>query len=274
MAPMSLDGRVAIVSGGSRGIGRGVAESLLRRGASVAICARTADEVSRAAEDLAPLGAVRGFPCDVTVATEVRAVVESASETFGRLDIAVCCQGIYGNSYSVLDYPEREWDEVIGINLKGSFLLGQAAARAMIASGSDAGRIVLISSVDALTAEPNCIPYNASKAALHGLARGMAVDLAPHGITCNVIAPGWVATPMTAGSLPRAVLELEEHFELTLTGRIGVPADIGEAAAWLANPSSSYVTGSVFVIDGGQTAAAAMPSNYKRPSSRGSAEAG
>jgi NAD(P)-dependent dehydrogenase (short-subunit alcohol dehydrogenase family) len=199
----------------------------------------------------------------VTAAAQVDALLSSVIEAFGRLDIGVCCQGVYGNAYSVLDYPEEEWDEVVGINLKGSFLLGRAAARAMVDCGTDAGRIVLISSVDALAAEPNCIPYNASKAAVHGLARGMAVDLASHGITCNVIAPGWVATPMTAQSLPKAVLDLEEPFELTVTGRIGVPADIGEAAAWLVDPSSSYVTGSVFVIDGGQTAAAPMPSNYK-----------
>jgi NAD(P)-dependent dehydrogenase (short-subunit alcohol dehydrogenase family) len=258
-----LSGRVAVVAGGSRGIGRGVAESLIRRGASVVICARSEDEVTRAAEELGALGPVRGVRCDVTHATEVGDLVGSTVETFGRLDIAVCCQGVYGDAYSVLDYPEQEWDDVVAINLKGSFLLGQAAGRAMVECGTDAGRIVLISSVDALTAEPNCIAYNASKAALHGLAKGIAVDLGSHGITCNAIAPGWVATPMTAGSLPKGVLDLKEPFELTITGRIGVPADIGEAAAWIADPSSSYVTGSIFVIDGGQTAAAAMPSNYK-----------
>jgi NAD(P)-dependent dehydrogenase (short-subunit alcohol dehydrogenase family) len=258
-----LSGRVAVISGGSRGIGRGVAESLLRRGASVVVCARSEDEVARAVHELGALGPTRGLRCDVTRAADVSELVASAAEAFGRLDIAVCCQGVYGNAYSVLDYPEHEWDEVVAINLKGSFLLGRAAGRAMVECGTDAGRIVLISSVDALTAEPNCIAYNASKAALHGLARGMAVDLAPHGITCNAIAPGWVATPMTAGSLPKAVIDLEEPFELTLTGRIGVPSDIGEAAAWLVDPGSSYVTGSILVIDGGQTAAAPIPSNYK-----------
>src|SRR5581483_1005 len=262
-----LSGRVAVISGGSRGIGRGVAESLLRRGAAVVICARSEDEVTRASDELCALGPARGLRCDVTRAPEVREAVASAVEAFGRLDIAICCQGIYGNAYSVLDYPEREWDEVVAINLKGSFLLGKAAGRAMVECGTDAGRIVLVSSVDALTAEPNCIAYNASKAAIHGLARGMAVDLAPHGITCNAIAPGWVATAMTAGSLPKAVLERQEPFELTVTGRIGVPADIGEAAAWIVDPGSSYVTGSIFVIDGGQPAAAAMPSNYKSATS-------
>ena len=90
------------------------------------------------------------------------------------------------------------------------------------------------------------------------------MDLAPHGITCNAVAPGWVATPMTAESLPQRVLDLEDPFELTLAGRIGVPSDIGEAIAWLVAPASSYVTGSVVVIDGGQTARALLPSNYQR----------
>lgn len=256
--------RVAIVSGGSRGIGRGVAESLLRRGAGVVIAARTAEEVTTAADELRSLGTVDGIVCDVSDATAVDELVDKTVERFGRLDIAACCAGVYGASYSVLEYPDQLWNEVIAINLTGAFLLGRAAARAMVKCETDAGRIVMISSVDAFVAEPNCTPYNASKAAIHGLIRGMAVDLAPHRITCNAVAPGWVATAMTAQSLPQAVLDREAPFDLALDGRIGVPADIGEAVAWLADPASTYVNGSVVTVDGGQTAKAGMPSSWDR----------
>lgn len=261
-APLSE--RVAVVSGGSRGIGRGVAESLLRRGASVMIAARTTDQVAAAADELRSLGMVDGIVCDVSDATAVDELVERTVERFGRLDVAACCAGVYGASYPVLEYPDRLWDRVIAINLTGSFLLARAAARAMVSCETDAGRIVFISSIDAYAAEPCCTPYNASKAAIHGLMRGMAVDLAPHRITCNAVAPGWVATAMTAESLPEAVLAREAPFDLALGGRIGVPGDIGEAVAWLADPASSFVNGSVVLVDGGQLAKAAMPSSWDR----------
>jgi NAD(P)-dependent dehydrogenase (short-subunit alcohol dehydrogenase family) len=259
-----LSERVAVVSGGSRGIGRGVAESLLKRGASVMIAARTPDQVATAADELSGLGPVAGIVCDVSDAAAVDDLVQRTVQRFGRLDIAACCAGVYGRSYSVLEYPDKLWDKVIAINLTGSFLLGRAAARAMVKCDTDAGRIVMISSVDAVVAEPNCTPYNASKAAIHGLIRGMAVDLAAYPITCNAVAPGWIATPMTAESLPPAVLAGEAPFELALSGRIGMPSDIGEAVAWLADPASSFVNGSAVMVDGGQTAKSAMPSAWER----------
>ena len=260
----SLNERVAVVSGGSRGIGRGVAQSLLKRGASVMIAARTADQVASAAGELGSLGPVDGVACDISDGAAVDELIERTVKSFGRVDIAACCAGVYGGSYPVLDYPDQVWNEVIRVNLTGSFLLARAAARAMVRCKTDAGRIVMISSVDAFVAEPSCTAYNASKAAIHGLIRGMAVDLAPHRITCNAVAPGWVATALTAQSLPQAVLAREAPFELALDGRIGVPGDIGEAVAWLVDPASTYINGSVVVVDGGQTAKAAMPSSWDR----------
>jgi NAD(P)-dependent dehydrogenase (short-subunit alcohol dehydrogenase family) len=255
----ALSGRVAVVSGGSRGIGRGVAESLLKRGANVMIAARTGPEIERAVDELRDLGSIAGRQCDVTDSAAVDELVARTSSEFGRLDIAVCTAGIFEGRRPLLDYPEDVWDQVIAVNLKGAFLLAQASAREMVRCATDAGRIVLISSVDALASEPNCVGYNASKAALHGLARSIAVDLAAHRITCNVIAPGWVATPMLSSSIPQPVLDREAPFALTLDGRIGWPQDIGEPVAWLAEPSSQYVNGAVIVVDGGQTARAAMP---------------
>jgi NAD(P)-dependent dehydrogenase (short-subunit alcohol dehydrogenase family) len=259
-----LNERVAVVSGGSRGIGRGVAESLLRRGAGVMIAARSKDQVASATQELRALGPVEGMICDVSDTAAVEELIERTVRSFGRLDIAACCAGVNGGSHRVLDYPDHVWNQVIAINLTGSFLLARAAARAMVKCETDAGRIVMISSTDAYVAEPNCTAYNASKAAIHGLVRGLAVDLASYRITCNAVAPGWVATPMTADGLPAAVHSGQEPFELTLGGRVGVPADIGEAVAYLADPTSSFVNGSVILVDGGQLAKAAMPSRWER----------
>ena len=114
-------------------MGRGVAEALLRQGASVVIAARSGEQVAEAKEELARLGPADGMACDVTDAGAVDALCKHTVDTFGRLDIAVCCQGVYGNLHPILDYPEEEWDAVVAINLKGSFLLARAAARAMVA---------------------------------------------------------------------------------------------------------------------------------------------
>jgi NAD(P)-dependent dehydrogenase (short-subunit alcohol dehydrogenase family) len=259
-----LSERVAVVSGGSRGIGRGVAESLLERGASVVIAARTADQVTNAADELRSLGPVEGIVCDVSDAAAVDELVERTVERFGRLDIAACCAGISGTSYPALNYPDELWDRVIAINLTGSFLFAKAAAQAMVKCDTDAGRLVFISSIDAYVAEPHCPAYNASKAAIHGLMRSMARDYARHGITSNAVAPGWISTPMLGEALPPEVLSGEAPFELTPVGRIGVPRDIGEAAAWLADPGSSFVNGTVVLVDGGQLAKAATPATWTR----------
>lgn len=259
-----LTHRVAVVSGGSSGIGRGVAKSLLERGASVMIAARGADRVASTVDELGGLGPIDGIPCDISDAAAVNALVEHTVESFGRLDIAVCAAGISGTSYPALEYPDELWDQVIAINLTGSFLLAKAAAQAMVKCGTDAGRLVFISSIDAYVAEPHCPAYNASKAAIHGLTKSMARDLARHRITSNAVAPGWVATGMTGEALAPEVLAGEAPFEITPVGRIGVPRDIGEAVAWLADPGSSFVSGSVVLVDGAQLAKAATPTNWTR----------
>jgi meso-butanediol dehydrogenase/(S,S)-butanediol dehydrogenase/diacetyl reductase len=129
----------------------------------------------------------------------------------------------------------------------------------MIECGTDAGRIVLVSSFDALAAEPNSAGYCASKAGVHGLMKSMAIDLAAHRITANAIAPGWVATPMTASSVSPEVFRGEAPFSLTPTGLIGTPDDIGRVAAFFAHPANAYLTGAFLVVDGGQTSQLAMP---------------
>ena len=126
-----------------------------------------------------------------------------------------------------------------------------------MATDKTPGRIVIITSINGLAAEPACADYNASKAGLHGLMRSMACDLAQHGITVNAVAPGWVRSPMSAPYLTEDILTGRQRFNLV--GRVGEPDDIGRAAAWLCAPETSYVTGAVLVVDGGQTAMLPMP---------------
>lgn len=264
----SLVGRVAIVTGGSRGIGRGIARELSCRGASVAICARSEDQVGKASRELSDQGPTLGLALDLANPDAADELVDRTVEEFGHVDTLVCSHGIYDDPPAgFLEFSAETFEKTLQVNLVSSFRCASAAARAMVRDEVEDGRIVFISSVDALAAEPRCVGYNASKAGLVGLAKGIAVDLGSYGITANVVAPGWVSTPMTEQSLPTAVLEGEEPFELTPLGRIGMPTDIGHAVGWICDPQNRYMTGSVVVIDGGQTAALTMPSAYDRSDS-------
>ena len=170
----------------------------------------------------------------------------------------VCSHGVYDAESPFLELTDEQWDRTLGINLGGSFTLGQAAALTMVRDGAH-GRIVFVSSINGLSAEPDCADYNASKSGLHGLARSMAYDLAPHGITVNVVAPGWVRSPMSAPYLSEEILTGKQRFNMV--GRVGEPEDIAGAVAWLVHPASTYVTGTVIAVDGGQTAMLPMPSS-------------
>ncbi len=251
-------GRVAIVTGGGRGIGRGIARRLVEMGATVVVTSRTAADVEETCAGLRDLGTVDPAPCDVSDRDAAKRLVAGTRERHGSLDILVCSHGVYDADTPFLDMSEEHWDRTLGINLDGNFILAQAAARTMVADGT-AGRIIFISSINGLAAEPSCCDYNTSKAGLHGFARSIAYDLAPHGITVNVVAPGWVRSPMSAPYLSEDVLSGRQRFNMT--GRVGEPEDIAGAVAWLADPSSSYVTGTVIPVDGGQAAMLPMPSS-------------
>ena len=210
----ALAGTVAVVTGASHGIGYGVARALLREGARVTICSRSAD-----------------------------AVVEAL----------VCSHGTYVRS-EFLELTDEQWETTIGTNLTGCFMCGQEAARSMVAGGRR-GRVVLLSSINAFRADPGCADYGASKAGVHLLARGMACDLAPHGITVNVVVPGWIRSPMSEPFIDGAVIDQDTgRFTLNLAGRVGEPEDIANAVVWLAQPATGYVTGQILTVDGGQTA--------------------
>jgi NAD(P)-dependent dehydrogenase (short-subunit alcohol dehydrogenase family) len=247
---VSLVGKAALVTGGARGIGRGIAEGLLEAGARVTVASRTEADLDETARRLSPLGEIAAEVCDVSDAESVAHLVDGVVERHGSLDILVCCHGVHNAGHSVLDFPLELWQEALAINLTGVFLCAQASARAMVRRGAG-GRIVNISSTAALASVRHEIAYDASKGGLQSLTRTMALDLAPHGITVNSICPGWVLTPM----VPPEFRTEEFAHQLNPVGRLGQPADVAGAVLWLADPATSYVTGASILVDGGQLAA-------------------
>jgi NAD(P)-dependent dehydrogenase (short-subunit alcohol dehydrogenase family) len=255
----TLEGKVAIVTGGARGIGRGIAAAILEQGARVVIASRTESELESAEQALAALGEVSAQRCDVSNAADVESLVTATEARYGPLDAMVCSHGVVAYT-PFTEITESQWDWTLSINLKGTFLCGQTAARAMIAAGRR-GRMVFVSSINGLAAEPHSADYSASKAGIHLLARGMACDLADHGITVNVVAPGWVRSPMSAPYLSEDVLSGARRYNPV--GRVGEPEDIGQAVAWLLQDDTSYVTGAIIPVDGGQIALLPMPTTVE-----------
>lgn len=250
---IDLEGRVALITGGPRGIGFGIAGQLLAAGARVAIAARTESDLKRAQRRLRGGDAVSIHRCDVAVPAQVVGLVSDVVDHFGRLDVLVCSHGVYLGTRSLLDITLEEYEQTMNINVRGTFLCVQEATRAML-EGDNGGRIILISSMNGIASQDGAVDYDASKAAVHGLTRAIAIELAPHGITINSIAPGWIRTEMSAEELDHLS---GKAFNPSL--KVGEPADIARAALWLADPDNGYVTGSVVVVDGGQTAMLPLP---------------
>ena len=253
---MQLEGQIAIVTGAGRGIGREITRVLAEQGATVVAASRTRAELDSLAAELAGAGpGVAAHACDVSQAGPARALVSWTRERFGDPGILVCSHGV-GTERPFLELTEEQWDETLAINLKGCFLVGQAAARAMVEAGRP-GRIVFVSATNAFASEPHVTDYDASKAGLHGLTRSMALALGPRGITVNAVAPGWVRTPLLEPFLTEDLGSGRQG--VNPVGRIGEPADIAHTVAWLVHPSSSFVNGAVVVVDGGQSATLPRP---------------
>jgi NAD(P)-dependent dehydrogenase (short-subunit alcohol dehydrogenase family) len=243
-------GKVAVVTGGSSGIGLATARLLAAEGAAVVICGRDPQRLERAREELAGPGvSVLAVPCDVSREIDVDGLFHAVERAFGRVDVCVCNAGIETDeAYSFFDLPAEVFDENVAVNIRGVFLTAQRAARLMRAGGS----IVMIGSssgivVDGKDPSPT---YNATKAAVHMFARSLAVELAPHGIRVNAVAPGWVSTGMTDDDDAETVAAALEKIPLR---RYGTPEEIAEAVAFVAGTGASFITGATLVVDGGET---------------------
>lgn len=240
-----LHGRVAAITGGSTGIGRGIAELFVREGASVALMARGAARLETAVAELGGPDRALAVVGDVGSAEDSDRLVRLTVERFGRLDIFVSNAGIHRVA-PFLEISDEVWDETFRTNVRGAFLGCRAAVRAMVERGSP-GTIVIIASTNSFVAEPNMAAYNSSKAALVLLARSMAIDLASDGIRVNVVAPGTIESEIT-----RPLLDAGFGFGAVPLGRIGQPVDVAWPVLWLASDEAAYVTGATIVVDGGQ----------------------
>lgn len=250
---LSLKGRVALVTGGSRGIGRAMARGLAEAGADVVILGGTAvDEGEAAAAELRALGAAGSFyhRADVTKRAELDAAVDATVARLGKLDIMVANAGI-GIDVNAEDMTEDQWDRLMDVNLKGVFFSAQAAARHMIPR--KAGNIIVTSSLSAFVANGNpqaC--YNTSKAGVNMLVRCLAYEWARHNIRVNAIAPGFIMTDILGPYLREFPDEAYGYMiKPAAMNRIGTPDELAGAAVFLASDASSYMTGQCMVIDGG-----------------------
>lgn len=252
----ALHGRVAVVTGAAQGIGAACVERLVRDGASVALWdvddARCGALVARLQ---AMAARVQAFHCDVSRKADVDAALAATLAAFGQVNALVNNAGIF-KAADFLDITEADWDAVIGVNLKGSFLVGQAVARAM----SGPGAIVNMSSVNGSMAIPSIASYNASKGGIDQLTRVMALALADRGIRVNAVGPGTIATELARAAVLGSDEARERILSRTPLRRLGEPSEVADVVAFLLSDAASYMTGEIVYVDGGRRAL-----NYTMP---------
>ena len=252
LALFDMTGRVALVTGGSKGLGLTMASGFASAGADVVLVSRHESEAQAAAKQVADTFGHRaiGLKADVTNEAEVASVVARTLKDLGRIDVLVNNAGINIRK-PFLDLTPAEWDAVLAINLDAPFLLTQALAPAMIARRW--GRVIHIASLQSVRAFPMGVPYGASKGGIAQLTRAQAQALSPHGVTVNAIAPGFFATALTAPVVEDRA-RWDQMARGTFNGRNGELSDLRGPALFLASPACDYVTGQVLFVDGGFSA--------------------
>ena len=252
---MTMNDKVALITGASSGIGRATAEAFAAKGAKVVVAARRQDELATLVSEIeASGGQATGIMTDVSKAEDVVRMVDHAIESFGRLDFAVNNAGIEGTLARITDLTEDDWDRVLDINLKGIFLCMKYEARAMLDCGHG-GAIVNVGSVNSFLGFPTGSAYVASKHGMVGLTTSVSAELAPQGIRVNLVCPGFVDTPMHHRA--RGLLGDELYDKVLLPNvhlrRAGRPEEIARSIVFLCSDEASYITGTTLTPDGGYT---------------------
>jgi 3-oxoacyl-[acyl-carrier protein] reductase len=242
-----LDGRVAIVTGGSRGIGAAIGALLAEDGAAVVVSGRDADRLQRTAKELeAQGGAILGVVADAAIRQDAERLVDAAKQRFGRVDILVNNAGVVRDGLLVR-MKDEDWDRVMEVNLRGAFLMTRAATKLMIRRKSG-GRVINIASTSGTMGNAGQANYSAAKAGLIGFTKAAARELAHWSILVNAVAPGLIETDMTAAISPEAREGLLAQVPLR---RIGTPREVAEVVRFLAGDAAAYITGQVFHVNGG-----------------------
>ncbi|MDD7308390.1 MAG: SDR family NAD(P)-dependent oxidoreductase [Eubacteriales bacterium] len=247
---MNLEGKVAIVTGGAQGIGKGIVERYVKENAKVAIFDIDKDMLEATEAEMKSMGGdVITFTVDVLSKEQIFNAVNAVADKWGHIDILVNDAGICPWA-DFLEIPEEDWDKVMGINLKGYFLMSQAVGRIM-SKQKDGGSIIHMSSVNGLAAEAQIAHYNVSKGGINMLTMSMALELAKYNIRVNAICPGFIDTRLNRSDIENEEW-LKEYLKTIPMGRVGKPSDIASAAFFLASDDSAYITGHLLVVDGGQ----------------------
>lgn len=255
MSKFSLKDKVAIVTGGSRGIGQGIAFGFAKAGAKVVVTSRKAQDLEATASEIKAFGGeAMVLPAHLGKMEEIQRVVDAVMAKYGRIDILVNNAGASPAMGSVLDSDERLWDTIMNLNLKGVYFMSQAVGKVMKKQGG--GKIINIASIDGVNPEPFVSVYSVSKAGVRQITRAFAMELAHDNIQVNAILPGPISTKMMNShwghlSPEEAKKEKEALSKMLPTGRIGEPDDIAGAAIYLASDASNYTTGTEIIIDGG-----------------------
>ena len=247
----SIDGQVALITGATGGIGADLAHAFAAAGARVGVAGRRGDRLDAVAGAIrAADGDAVAIELDLTDRDSIEAGVSGLVEAFGRIDILVNNAGL-GTNHDAIDATETEWDELFAVNVRGLFFASQSAARHMLAQGS--GRIINMASQAGIVGIRRHAAYSASKAAVIGLTRVLALEWSADGVTVNSVAPTWVYTPGTADRLDDPVF-LASVLERIPVGRVASTGDVAAAGLYLASPAAAMVTGTVLTVDGGWTA--------------------